>query len=138
MNIFKWTQGAAVVLVLLLTACVPPGGTDAVPPAPGGIRAFTGGGSGEVVVTWDPVPAAIGVAHYRVYENRLKGQFWLLAVVTTDALGTLEPGRIGIVDAPDYWPWPLLAPTRRCYVVTTVSTNGRESPLSPQVCGSPP
>ena len=38
-----------------------------------------GGGSGEVVVTWDPLPAAVGVAHFRVYENRLPGQFWLLA-----------------------------------------------------------
>jgi hypothetical protein len=84
------------------------------------------------------VPAAVGVAHYKVYENRLEGQFWLLGVVTNDALGTIEPARIGIVDAPDYWPWPLLQPTQRCYVVTTVSTNGREGPMSALVCGSPP
>jgi hypothetical protein len=83
-----------------------------VPPAPGGIRAF----SGEVIVMWDPAPVVVGVAHDRVYQNRQKGAFWLLAVVTADALGTLEPGRIGIVDAPDYWPWPLLGPTQRCYV----------------------
>ena len=61
-----------------------------------------------MIVTWDPVPLLVGVAHYRVYENRQKGAFWLLAVVTADALGTLEPGRIGMVDAPDYW--PLVAP----------------------------
>jgi hypothetical protein len=138
MNLSKWTHGAPVVVALLLTACMPPGGADTVPPAPAGIRAFTGGGSGEVIVTWDPIPAAVGVAYYRVYENRLEGQYWLLAAVTSESLGTLEPGRIGIVDAPDYWPWPLLGPTRRCYVVTTVATNGRESAMSPPVCGSPP
>jgi hypothetical protein len=129
---------APVALIVLLTACVPPGGADAVPPAPSGVKAFSGGGSGEVAVTWDPVPAPVGVAHYKVYENRLPGQFWLLAAVTNDALGTIEPGRIGVVDAPDYWPWPILQPTQRCYVVTTVSTNGREGPMSPLVCGSPP
>jgi hypothetical protein len=119
---------APIALVVLLTACVPPG-PDVVPPAPSGVKAFTGGGSGEVIVTWDPVSAAVGVAHYKVYENRLPGEFWLLGAVTNDALGTLEPGRIGIVDAPDYWPWPGLQPTQRCYVVTTVSTHCRESAM---------
>jgi hypothetical protein len=37
---------------------------------PSGIKAFSGGGSGEVIVTWDPLPAGVGVAQYRVYENR--------------------------------------------------------------------
>jgi hypothetical protein len=138
MSIWKWARAASVALVVLLAACAPPGGLDQAPPAPIGVRAFSGGGSGEVAVTWDPVPAVFGVAHYRVYENRLNGQFWLLGIVTSDALGTIEPGRLGIVDAPDYWPWPLLRPTQRCYVVTTVSTTGREGPMSPQVCGSPP
>jgi hypothetical protein len=92
------------------------------------------------MVTWDPLPALASVARYDVYESRLTGQFWLLAVVTDAALGTLEPGRIGIVDAPDFWPWPSGAPAtgQRCYVVTAVSTNGLEGAMSAQACGSPP
>jgi hypothetical protein len=138
MSTASWKYIAPVAFTLLLTACVPPGGTDGTPPAPTGIRAFSGGGSGEVAVTWDPVPGPVGVAHYKIYENRLAGQYWLLGIVTNEALGTIEAGRIGIVDAPDYWPWPQLQPSQRCYAVTTVSTTGREGPMSATVCGSPP
>ena len=135
----RWPLIAAVAAALFATGCVPPGGsTNGPPPAPAGVKAGPGGGSGEVVVTWDPLPAAVGVAHFRVYENRLPGQFWLLGVVTDEALGTLEPGRLGIVDAPDYWPWPTLQPPNRCYVVSAVSTSGLEGPFSSQVCGSAP
>ena len=70
---------------------------------------------------------------------RLPGQFWLLAVVTDATLGNLGPGRLGIVDAPDFWPWPTGGSTTpRCYVVSAVSTQGLEGAMSPQICGSPP
>ena len=95
------------------------------PPAVEGLTTASGGGSGEVLVTWDPLPASANVAFYRVYEGKGVGTFWLLAIVTDAALGALEPGRLGIVDAPDY-------------VVTAVSTRGLEGPMSAPACGSPP
>ena len=60
-------------------------------------------------------------------------------MVTPEALGEIAPGRIGIVDAADYWPWPTggLAPGPRCFVVTAVSKKGLEGPMSPPACGSP-
>jgi hypothetical protein len=102
--------------------------------------ATPGGGSGEVVVTWDPLPAASDVAFYRVYERKGLGLWWHLAVVTDDALGVLAPGRLGVVDAFDQWPWPSggTGPGVRCYTVTAVSTRGLEGPMSAEACGSPP
>lgn len=54
-------------------------------------------------------------------------------------MGLLVPGRLGVVDAPDYWPWPSAADpsANRCYVVSALSTHGLEGPLSGTVCGSP-
>ena len=110
------------------------------PPAPVvNLTAGPGGGSGEVVVTWDPLPPAEQVAFYRVYEVKSDGTYWHLAVVTGAALGLLQPGRLGIVDAPDYWPWPTggAGAGPRCYVVTAVSARGLEGPFSAEACGSP-
>jgi len=91
------------------------------------------------MVTWDPLPPSENVAFYRVYERKGDGTYWLLAIVTNDALGLLQPGRLGIVDAADYWPWPSggVPSGPRCYVVSAVSTNGLEGALSIEVCGSP-
>ena len=114
--------------------CCPP------PPMVTGVTAGSGGGSGEVTVLWDPLPAGAHVASYRVYERKGTGTYWLLAVVTDAALGAIVPGKIGIDDAPDYWPWPTIGTGAgpRCYVVTAVSTNGLEGPFSAEACGSPP
>jgi hypothetical protein len=90
------------------------------------------------VVTWDPLPANAGIASYRVYERKDAGTFWLLAVVTDAALGALQPGRLGIVDAFDFWPWPSAGAAQRCYRVSAVLTHGLEGPMSAEVCGSPP
>jgi hypothetical protein len=119
----------------LLTKCCPP------PPQVTGVLAQTGGGSGEVQITWDPLPPSAQAAFYRVYERRGTGEYWHLAVVTHAALGALAPGKLGIVDAPDYWPWPSdsgIPPVPRCYAVTAVSTSGLEGPMSAEACGSPP
>src|SRR5262245_1662736 len=103
-------------------------------PAPAmvtGVTAEAGGGSGEVVVSWDRLPASEDVAFYRVYERKSTGLWWHLAVVTNDAFGLQAPGRFAIVDAADYWPWPTggTAPGARCFVVTAVSTHGLEGPM---------
>jgi hypothetical protein len=113
--------------------CCPP------PPRVTGVTAGPGGGSGEVAVTWDPLPATANIAFYRVYEKKGTGQWWHLAVVTDDALGLIAPARLGIVDAADLWPWPEVGtpPGPRCYVVTAVSTNGLEGPTSSEACGTP-
>jgi hypothetical protein len=113
--------------------CCPP------PPRVAGVTAGPGGGSGEVVVTWDPLPASAGVAFYRVYERKGTGLWWHLAVVTDGALGALAPGRLGIVDAFDSWPWPSggTGSPPRCYTVSAVSTRGLEGPMSTEACGSP-
>jgi len=92
-----------------------------------------------VVVTWDPLPPVEQVAFYRVYERKDTGAYWHLAVVTDAALGRIDPGRLGIIDAADVWPWPTggTAPGPRCYVVTAVSRQGLEGPFSTEACGSP-
>jgi hypothetical protein len=113
--------------------CCPP------PPAVTGLTAEPGGGSGEVTVTWDPLPPDAGVRFYRVYQRKGEGTWWHLAVVTDEALGLLAPGRLGVVDAPDYWPWPTIGvPEPRCYVVSAVSSRGLEGPVSSEACGSAP
>src|SRR4051794_9259687 len=101
-----------------LRRCCPP------PPAVTGVSAAAGGGSGEVIVTWSPLPPSAGVRFYRVYERRSSGRWWHLAVVTPEVLGDLAPGKFGVVDAPDYWPWPAGADpvSARCYAVSAVST----------------
>ena len=88
-------------------------------------------------ITWDPLVTA--VAQYRVYRRKTTGQLYLLAVVTPDALGVLVPGKLGVVDAPDYWPWPSGADpdAERCYTVTAVSTRGLEGPMSMSTCATP-
>jgi hypothetical protein len=91
-------------------------------------------------VSWDPLPASANVAFYRVYERKGTGTYWLLAIVTDAALGLQVAGRLAIVDAADYWPWPSggVAAGPRSYVVTAVSMRGLEGPLSAEVSGSPP
>ena len=140
----RWTVVGTLALALLLAACVPPASSSptGAPPAPTGVRAFSGGGSGEVEVDWYKLPTSVGVAFYRVYERKAVGTFWLLGIVTDGAFSAY-PGRVGLVDAPDYWPWPSLlahnsAGRQRCYVVTAVSTRGLEGAMSTPVCGYPP
>lgn len=90
------------------------------------------------MVTWDPLPSSERVAFYRVYVQKGTGTAWHLAVVNDDALGLLVTDKLGLVDAPDYWPWPTIGiATPRCYFVTAVSEQGLEGPPSAAACGSP-
>lgn len=89
------------------------------------------------MVTWDPLPTSADVAFYHVYQKKGTGTAWHLAVVTDDALGLLVTGRLGLIDAPDYWPWPTIGGADpRCYFVTAVSRKGLEGPSSDVACGS--
>ncbi|AQX16167.1 MULTISPECIES: hypothetical protein [Tessaracoccus] len=49
------------------------------------------------------------------------------------------PSGLGVVDAPDYWPWPSGGDpsAERCYAVAAVSTTGLEGPMSPVACATP-
>ena len=53
---------------------------DIAGPAGRHVSATGGGGSGEVVVTWEPLPAGARVRFYRVYERKGEGRWWNLAV----------------------------------------------------------
>ncbi len=160
---------AALVAVLLLAACtdddddpgpttttpgstttsssVPTGVTTttstAVPLAPPqvtGLTATSGGGSGETLITWPPLPIEAHVASYKLYKRQADGTELAPATVTDATLG-IAPGRLGIVDAPDTGPWatPTLEPDPgpRCYKVSAVSDAGVEGPQSAEACGSP-
>ena len=113
--------------------CCPP------PPQVTGVTVVMGGGSSESVITWDPVSANADATHYRVYRHKGGGAWWLLAVADNTTLDILQPGRLGIVDAPDYWPWPITADAsaERCYAVAAVSERGLEGPWSVETCGLP-
>ncbi len=131
--------GPRSVAVVPEVVVVPPPPPDtSVPSRVANVRATPGGGSGEIVVTWDPLPASEAIAFYRVYQRRGEGTYWHLAVVTNGALGVLEDHRLGIVDAPDYWPWPTggVPGPERCYVVTAVSARGVEGPFSGEACAT--
>ena len=116
-----------------LRRCCPP------PPAVTGVAAAPGGGSAEVIVSWDPLPAAAAARFYRVYRRKATGLWWQLAVVTEDTLGSFGPGKLGLADAPDYWPWPSGADpaAERCYAIAAVSERGLEGPQSRVVCAVP-
>ena len=108
------------------------------PPPVTGLTASTGGGSGETVITWPPLPASAGVASYQLYKRKADGTELAPATVTSATLG-IEPGRLGIVDAPDTGPWATMEPDPgpRCYKVSAVSSGGVEGPVSPEACASP-
>ena len=92
-----------------------------------------------MVVTWPPLPAATDVASYRLYKRRANGTVVPPATVSPASVGVPEPGRLGVIDAPDTGPWPTTDPDPgpRCYRVSAVSAGGVEGPLSAEACGSP-
>lgn len=115
-------------------------GSDCCPPPPtvSNFEARTGPGSGEVVIGWDPVPAAEDVAFYRVYRKHREGYLHLAVVTAESARASSPEGRIELVDAFDYWPLPSGATDKnRCYTVTAVA-RGLEGPFSAEACASAP
>jgi hypothetical protein len=110
-----------------------------VPPIVTGLTVTTGAGSGEVDVTWPPLPASADVASYRLTKRKADGTVLPAATVTSATLGAIFPGQLGITDAPDSGPWPSMEydPGPRCYRVSAVSSGGVEGPPSAEACGSP-
>ena len=118
----------------------PSGTSTTTPPPPQvtGVIATTGGGSGETVITWPPLPDSANVGAYKVYKRKANGTQLPPAAVPSST-PPIEPGRLGVVDAPDTGPWPTTDPDPgpRCYKVSAVSTIGVEGPQSAEVCASP-
>ncbi len=128
------TSGSTATTVAPSTTAAP----GAVPPQVTGVTASTGGGSGETVLTWLPLSASADVVAYKAYKRRADGTN--LAPVTIPAtIPPIEPGRLGVVDAPDYQYWPSTEPDPgpRCYKVSAVTSAGVEGPQSAEACASP-
>ncbi|HMO00059.1 MAG TPA: hypothetical protein PKD59_11655 [Miltoncostaeaceae bacterium] len=112
------------------------------PPRVTGVVAATGGGSGEVFVAWDPLPA--GVAAYRVYRRTSPGVWRPLATVTPTAFDPAFPGKIVLLDVAGTFPGGGAAggdedaSGLRHYVVAALGSAGVEGPWSAQVAAGPP
>lgn len=117
--------------------CCPP------PPRVTGLVAVTGAGSGEVVIAWDPSPAA-GVAHYRVHRRVSPGVWRLLATVDPSSHDPGFPGKVALLDWPGAFPGGGAGggdedgSGRRTYAVAAVGASGVEGPWSMPASGSPP
>ena len=135
----------------LPTTAPPPAPTSTTPavPVPGpvtGVKGWTGGGSGETMVTWDQGADATG---YRVYRSdSLSGPF-VVAATFDVATGTTTIAPAFINDYVVIWSYSegalqvvsytdaigYLEPT---YYRVAAFTSGGEGPLSPIVCATPP
>ncbi len=110
----------------------------AAPPQVTGLTAQTGGGSGEVLVNWPPLPASADVAAYRLYKRQSDGTELAPVTVAIADLDTEPDGRFRVIDAFDTGPWRTVDPSGpRCYKVSAVSTGGLEGPQSAEACGAP-
>ena len=118
------------------TTTRPPSGPAAVST----LRAVTGGGSGEIVISWSGVPGATG---YRVGRAVApSGPFATVAEVdAASGTGTHTPsvvnlyrdqGRYVLVDVPTG------SPDRRWHYVVTATSGAATAPPSAVVCGAPP
>jgi len=118
--------------------CCPP------PPRVTGLVAQTGGGSGEVLVAWDRLPIAAGVAFYRVYRRVAPGVWRPLAAVTDMASDPGLPGKVVLLDVAGTFPGGGGGggdeddSGLRTYAVAAVGTSGLEGPWSAQAAAGPP
>jgi hypothetical protein len=110
----------------------------AAPPQVTGLTAQTGGGSGEVLINWPPLPASAGVASYRLYKRQSNGNELAPVTVAIADLDTETDSRFRVIDAFDTGPWQTVDPPgQRCYKVSAVSTGGVEGAQSAEACGAP-
>jgi hypothetical protein len=114
------------------------------PPRVTGLAAATGGGSGEVLVSWDRLPIAAGVAVYRVYRRVAPGVWRPLAAVEPVSSDPGLPGKVVLLDHPGAFPGAGTAggdedaTGARTYAVAALGTSGREGAWSAPATGSPP
>jgi hypothetical protein len=152
-----WVWASVAVFAIAVAACtaVVRDGRDNAGNAPGAItvvRAGPGGGSGEIVLDWDAVPAATG---YRVLRSEAAGgPFEVVADfdVTTGRVSAADdvvniwsaqhsyvPAR-GTLDGPDRSPWfqyvEVSRTGERCFRVVAYNAAG-DGPASVVACGSP-
>lgn len=111
---------------------------DVAPPQVQGVAAGPGGGSGEVELTWSPVPSPANGASYRLYKRQSDGTELPPVSVSAETLEKLPDGRLAVTDAVDMGPWLTADPPGpRCYRVSAVSTAAVEGPASAEACGAP-
>lgn len=103
-------------------------GCCAPPPAVSGLAAGEGAGSGEVQITWNPLPSP-PVAWYRLYRSRTAGGPYDHAYLVANAPSVELGGAVGVLE--------LGVAERRYYRVSAVRADGREGPISAEVSGAP-
>jgi hypothetical protein len=106
---------------------------DSTPGAPSqvtGVVATTGGGSGEISVSWDTVPDP-DVGHYNVWHSDLPGETKTLLDPTNGPVAI--PGdRWSIID----YPRPVVV-GMDCYQISAVDLSGNEGLRSVEACFAP-
>jgi hypothetical protein len=117
--------------------CCPP------PPRVTGAEAHGGGGSGEVLVAWDRLPIASGVAAYRVYRRVAPGVWRPLAVVESASSDPSFPGKVVLLDLAGTFPGGGAAggdedgSGLRTYVVAALGDSGLEGAWSAPAAAAP-
>lgn len=115
-----------------------------LPPRVTGLAARTGGGSGEVILSWDRLPIAAGVTFYRVHRRVAPGVWRPLAAVTDVAADPSMPGKVVLVDFAGTFPGGGSAggdedgAGLRTYAVAAVAGTGVEGPWSAAASAGPP
>jgi hypothetical protein len=109
----------------------PTPGPTPTPTTPGQVQNMTAGptgGSGEVIVTWDPSPASDGVDHYNIYRQNgpCAGSFTGTVMDSVSASGPAWYIDTGLTPGNTY-----------CYAVSAVDAAGNEGELSEPDPGVP-
>ncbi|MDJ0924350.1 MAG: S-layer homology domain-containing protein [Acidimicrobiia bacterium] len=105
---------------------------DSTPGPPSQVMNVTvglGGGSGEVDVSWDPVPE-LDVDHYNAYfSEQPGGPYGLVLEPYFFGPDTKPGGRIFFID------WPVAQTDgESCYLISAVDLSGNEGPTSVEAC----
>jgi hypothetical protein len=108
------------------TTAAPPTTTIPLPSQVEDVTVGLAGGSEEVSVTWEPNPAADGVAWYNAYFSEMPGgaKTYVRSINPTEMIGD----RVGFIDYPRS-----LVDGQTCYVIAARTPAG-EGPVSAEAC----